>query len=137
MRQLVLIALLAGWAVAAPVPKAVRKKTDDADLLVGTWKPVEGRNEWFEFTPDGKMKAWNTGGSAATGLTYTWTIDPTTDPKSMTLGNTVKQPQWDCIYQLDGDTLRFSYNIAGQRPAKIEPAIGQHYCDLRRDTSAK
>ncbi len=67
MRPLLTLALLVSMASAAPVPKVV-KKQNDAELLVGTWKPAEGRTEWFEFTADGKMKAWNTGGSAANGV---------------------------------------------------------------------
>ncbi len=51
----------------------------------------------------------------------------------MTWGDANTKPQWDCVYELNGDTLRISYNTAGKRPAKIESVTGQHYCDLRRD----
>src|SRR5262249_20141614 len=111
MRPLFAVALLVGLAPAAPVPKDLKKKQDDKALLVGTWKPVGNRTEWFKFDEDGQMKVWNTGGSAQTGVPYTWGIDPDADPKQMTWGDTSPQrrPQWDCLYELDGDVLRIVY----------------------------
>jgi uncharacterized protein (TIGR03067 family) len=128
MRPLLALALLVSLASAAPVPKAV-KKQNDAEQIVGSWKPVEGQTDWFEFTADGKMLTWDTGGSAGTGPPFTYTLDTTTDPKSMTWGDRNKTPLWDCVYELDGDTLRISYNRDGKRPTKVEAARGQHFCD--------
>lgn len=139
MRPLLTLALLVGVAAAAPVPKELKKK-GDVDLIVGTWKPAQGRTEWFEFTVDGGMKAWNTGGSAATGVPYTWSLDPTATPKRMTwcsAGQT--KPSFECVYDLDGDTLRISYVSAGNKLPTEVAATGGHvfFCDLRRDTSSK
>lgn len=138
MRPLLAIVFLAGLALAAPVPKELKKKSD-VDLIVGTWKPAQGRTEWFEFTADGGMKAWNTGGSAANGAPYTWSLDPTATPKRMTwysAGQT--KPSWECVYELDGDTLRISYVSAGNKlPDQVNQGNGAHFCDLHRDTSNK
>jgi len=138
MRSLLAIALLVGLAPAAPVPKAL-KKQDDKDAILGTWSPAPGRTEWFEFKADGTLKAWNTGGSAATGVPYKWSIDPTATPKRMTWyspGET--KPSWECVYELDGDTLKICYVNAGRKvPAQATEESDGLFCDLRRDTSAK
>lgn len=56
--RVALLLLLANLAPAAPVPKVVSKQTDDAELLLGYWKPVGDRSEGFEFAADGVMKAY-------------------------------------------------------------------------------
>lgn len=133
MRPLVALVVFAALAPAAPVPKAI-KKQNDADSLVGTWKPAEGRTEWFEFTADGKMKAWSTG-TAQHAVPYKWTLDDTASPRRMTWTGSA---QWECVYELNGDTLRISYVTAGQKiPTEVGPTKTGFYCDLRRDTSAK
>ena len=137
---LVTLLAVAALAPAAPVPKGVKKKVNDAERLVGTWKPVEGRTEWFEFTADGGMKAWTTGGSAKSGVPYTWTVAPDAEPKRMTWGDTSadRRPQWECVYELDGDRLRITYARAGgPPPGAVKAGDGLFYCDLVRDTPAR
>ncbi len=141
MRLLLALALFAGMTTAAPVPKAVKKKTDDATDLVGTWRAVPGaRDESFQFTADGKMAAWSGKGGHGGSFPYTWTIDPTTAPKTMNWGDasTPPRPQFECVYELNGDTLRIAYSTVGKRPANPTAAAnGNFICDLVRDTPAK
>ncbi len=141
MRPLVSLLLLVTVTAAAPVPKAVKKKTDDATDLVGTWRAVNGaRDESFQFTADGKMSAWSGKGGGGGSFPYTWTIDPTADPKTMNWGNagTPSRPQFECVYELDGDTLRIAYSTVGKRPANPTAAgNGNFICDLVRDTTSK
>lgn len=140
MRPLVALLLLVGLATAAPVPKVVKKKTDDAELLLGYWKPVGDRSEGFEFAADGVMKAYGSRDRQGGGVPYKWSIDPTASPKRMTWGgSTDGKPQWECVYELDGDKLRITYAIVGSPvPTEIGPHVkGGLFCDLIRDTPAK
>lgn len=140
MRTLLAVALLVGLAPAAPVPKGLKKKVNDAEAIVGIWMHSSGtRDENFEFTPDGKMRAWmGNGGPGGTTFGYSWTLDPTATPKRMTWGGANDpKPQWECVYELDGDTLRICYIASGQPvPTAVAREMkGGFYCDLRRDTS--
>jgi uncharacterized protein (TIGR03067 family) len=139
MRPLVALLLLTGFAPAAPVPKAVKAKANDAELLLGYWKPVGDRAEGFEFAPDGVMKAHGSRERQGDGVPYKWSIDPTASPKRMSWGgSTDGKPQWECVYELDGDRLRLSYAPAGGAvPAVVGLGNGVFYCDLVRDTPAK
>ena len=94
MRPLVALLLLVTVTAAAPVPKAVKKKSDDATDLVGTWRAANGtRDENFRFTEDGKMAAWSGKGGDGGSFPYSWTIDTTADPKRMNWGDTATPPR--------------------------------------------
>ena len=124
MRPLLAVALLVGFAPAAPVPKTL-KKQDDKDAILGTWNPAPGRTEWFEFKADGNMKAWNTGVSAASGVPYKWSIDPTATPKRMTWYSPGEaKPSWEGVYELDGDTLKVCSGGGKARPTELK-AVGK------------
>lgn len=132
MRPLFALAVLSALAPAAPAPKAV-KKQGDMQLIAGTWKPAEGKTEWFRFDADGTMKAWVTGGEN-TPYTYTYTLDAEASPKRMTW--TVQgeaKPYYRCVYELDGDRLRMKYVGAGSDwPAKVAPDFS-YYCEQTRE----
>ena len=62
MRNLILFAIVSATALAAPVPKEVKRNT--AEQLVGLWKLTKSDDDkgveytfTIEFTKDGKMKA--------------------------------------------------------------------------------
>lgn len=135
MRPLLAVVLLAGLTTAAPVPKAVKKK-DDQESLVGRWKPSDGTKQWYEFKDDGTLKTWNEPNEAK-AVPYNWSIDPTASPKRMTLyspGTT--RPEWEVVYELDGDDLRMTYCHAGRVPAGVGKKHGI-FNGQTRDTSAK
>ncbi len=140
MRTLLAVVLVAALAPAAPVPKALKPKTDDKTALVGVWRPAPGtRDESFRFTEDGRMQAWS--GQARDGGTsfpFSWSIDPTTDPKQMTWGDAAsKQLSFECVYELDGDRLRIGYGQPAKRPTGVTAGQAMFVCDLVRDSSAK
>ena len=128
MRTLLALALVAS-AVAAPVPKAV-KKQDDAALLEGRWVGVTtdtggGPNpdpeRWLEIT-DGKF---STGIGSTRGYDgRTLRLDPSASPKHLDVNNTRGGFHLG-IYELDGDTLRWcESSSATTRPTEIKAANG-------------
>lgn len=140
MRTLLAVVLLTALAPAAPVPKALKPKTDDKSALVGIWRPAPNtRDESFQFTDDGKMRAWSGRGDPGnTRYDYTWSIDPSADPKRMTWGDASgKQVSFECVYELDGDRLRIGYGSPTKRPTGVTAGQAMFVCDLVRDTSAK
>ena len=114
---------------AAPVPAKDGKKPDDRKLLVGTWVtkavsfdppfpvPPGAKQEhahhtltftaddltWVSYTPsDPKTRSEQT---------KSFVLDQTAAPKVLTSGD------MDCIYELDGDTLKVAmYALAAGRP---------------------
>jgi uncharacterized protein (TIGR03067 family) len=134
---LALLALMAVPLAAAPVPKSLKPKAD-AKRIVGTWKPGEGRTDWYRFDADGTMTRW-VADQPHGPSSYTYTIDPTACPKQMTW--TVKgeeAPFYRCVYELDGDRLMVVYVDWGKPwRATVEAASGPYFIDQTRDTSAK
>jgi uncharacterized protein (TIGR03067 family) len=141
MRPLLALALLAGLAAAAPVPKELKKK-DDKHSLLGTWKvteltsdgkPTTASYHTFVFTDDGKLTLIE--GKNKTGPQWTWAIDQSTTPRTMkwATGN-----PWDCVYELDGDSLKLGLlNKGAKPPASVEPGNGLTLYVMTRDTTGK
>jgi uncharacterized protein (TIGR03067 family) len=133
---LLIVALLAGVTPAAPVPKDLKR--GEGERVVGTWKPAEGKTEWFRFDADGTLTAWDAT-RPNTPSSYTYALDLTATPRRMTW--TVKgekEPYFRCVYELDGDTLRLRYVSAGADwPAKADAACGPYFCEQTRDRTAK
>ena len=129
MRPLVALALLAGMTTAAPVPKAVKKK-NNADQIVGTWKPNKG-SEWFQFDAEGNMKAWTNGGNAATGVPYTYALDADPDAREWRMTWASKgqpKPSYQVVYVVDGDRMYMTYSGAtGQPMAKPDPTTAPNF----------
>ncbi len=128
MRPLLAFALLVGLATAAPVPKAVKKQAD-SDQLVGRWIATEKNTHSFHFRDDGTMTVWN-GQVENGGAKYRWTIDDTASPKRMTWYDTTStppRPQFECVYELDGDSLKITYECAPKVPAGVGVGNQNHH----------
>ena len=118
-------------AVAAPVPKEVKKK-DDAKLLEGRWESVtldqgQGHNPdtsyWLEIK-DGKL---STGiGTKTKGFVdVPFTLDPAESPKHIDITSGGTTQPW--IYEIDGDTLTWCHPSGGtERPTGMKSA--KPYC---------
>jgi hypothetical protein len=124
MRPLLALVLLGSLAVAAPVPKAL-KKQDTATLLVGTWKPDNGKgSEWFQFDGEGGMKAW-TSGSVNSPALYTYTLDPDPDAREWRMTWSSKgqpKPSYQVVYVIDGDRMYLTYTgVNSTPPTKPDP----------------
>jgi len=128
MRTLLALVLLGSLAVAAPVPKAVKKK-NNADQLVGTWKPDKG-SEWFEFTAEGGMKAWTTGSVNSPAL-YTYALDPDPDAREWRMTWSTKgqaKPSYQVVYLIDGDRMYMTYSgVNGTPPPKPDPTTAPNF----------
>ncbi len=128
MRTFVALAVLAGLAAAAPVPKALKKKnTSD---IVGTWKPDKG-SEWFQFDAEGNMTAWTNGGNAVTGAKYTYALDADPDVREWRMTWNSKgqpKPSYQVVYLIDGDRMYMTYSGAtGQPMAKPDPTTAPNF----------
>ena len=109
MRPALVLMLAVGLAVAAPVPKAVRK-ADDSALLEGRWESVSidtgsgtrADTTWWLDITDGKL---STGCGQSNGYAAcAFKLDQTASPKQLDIE--VANGQFILtVYQLDGDTL--------------------------------
>ena len=143
MRPLLALLLLVAVASAAPVPKAIKKK-DDASLIVGTWKvtALNGQNNGtfhthtFVFDAEGGVRTVYSGDQTTD---WTWALVAGDAPKRMRwVAKTKGQTDFDCVYELDGDTLKFGFITSGQKPpAKVEPGPGLTLYELTRDPAGK
>lgn len=131
MRPLLALILLAGLAVAAPVPKAL-KKQDTSSQILGTWKPDKG-SEWFAFDAEGGMKAW-TNGSANSPALYTYTIDADPDGRPWRMiwySKGQPKPSFQAVFVVDGDRLFLSYsgfgNVQSARPDPNAPSSAPNF----------
>ncbi len=135
MRHLLALALLAGFATAAPVPKALKPKAD-AELIVGTWMPANSGTCWYQFNADGTLKTWH-GPNKRSPLDWTYTLDTTVTPKRVLLTGKADQKSFECVYELDGDGLKIAFVLGAKDPKKVEAGPGLQLYEQTRDTSAK
>lgn len=143
MRPLLAVALLAGFVPAAPVPKAL-KKADDSVRIVGTWKPTDKGSAWFQFNDDGTLKTWHggEGGAAHSHMDWKWALDPDTSlsPRKVRLTRVPdSQNGYDCLYELDDDTLKFVFLLSPgmSPPKKVEAGPNLQLHLMARHTPAK
>ncbi len=143
MRPLLAVLLLAVLTPAAPVPKGMKAKKDDAVLIVGTWsgsiqngQPPPADSCVFTFDADGNV---NLKSGPGNGSEWTWTLDPTETPKRMRwVHRTDPANIWKCVYELSGDTLKIGFVHAGTPiPTSFAPAPGVTLYELTRDTPGK
>jgi uncharacterized protein (TIGR03067 family) len=138
VHPLLAVVQLAALAPAAQVPKSLKKATD-AELIVGTWKPTGG-DFWYQFNSDGSMKTWH-GPNRVSPTNWTYTLDPTSSPKRAKLTSDDGRNggrSYDCIYELDGDSLKIAFVLNPKTPpTKVEDAPGLQLYEQTRDTSAK
>jgi hypothetical protein len=121
MRPLLALAVLAAFAAAAPVPKALKAKPN---VLTGTWQQVNAGREWFKFNDDGTMSTWVTE-SPGSPVPFTYAVVADANPPYMTWtskGSTT--PSYHCLFDFDGDTLRLNYGSPGSLPASVTAATG-------------
>jgi uncharacterized protein (TIGR03067 family) len=119
-------------AVAAPVPKAVKKPTD-AELLEGWWENVtidDGRGP----TPHRERDLIRGGALFLAGTLRNEEpgqpirLDPTRSPKHFDL-EMASGKILPGIYQLDGDTLTWCHSQPGQpRPTEFKGGGGTTFC---------
>ena len=128
--------LLCLWlAIITSLTAFAADKPGDHKTLQGTWLPVQaelgGQPMSAAVLKTISLKLAENeyhvlvAGSPDDG---TWSIDPATSPKSMTVVG-VKGPNagktFPCIYELDADTLRICYDLSGaKRPAEFKTAAG-------------
>ena len=135
MRIAVLLAFaLALSAVAAPVPKAL-KKPSDAELLEGWWEyvtmddgrgPTECRDK--DLIRDGVLYHSGTLRNKEAG--HTIRLDPTQTPKRLDVEVPLERVLLG-IYQIDGDTLTYCFAQPGySRPTEFKGSGGTVYCGV-------
>lgn len=132
MKQIVLAlalpALSATASVAAPALKD--RKPDDATRIVGVWaqeslslrgqEPQGGQRGSFRFDKDGTCVIGSANGSQFPVSRYT--LDPASSPRRMKWLNGPELTEWQCLYELDADTLKVAFVDQGtEAPKKIEP----------------
>jgi uncharacterized protein (TIGR03067 family) len=136
MRTALLCLFAASLAVAAPVPKALKAKKTDAELLEGRW-------EYVTLDSGGGPRA-NTGA----GLICNGTYYPGGDARKdnglpIRLDQTKMPKQFDLemspgsilpgIYQIDGDTFTWCHNQPNQtRPTDFKGGNGCHSIVMKR-----
>jgi len=109
--------------------------TQDSKSIQGAWTPLKAELGGQPFPPavlktislklhNGKYDV-SVAGEPDRG---TYTIDPSTKPKSMSVTGTDgpnKGKTFPAIYELDGDTLKICYDLSGkQRPADFKTTEG-------------
>lgn len=112
MRPLLVVVMLVGFASAAPVPKGIKK--DHTALLVGTWKPTRKGCAWFQFDADGSLKTWHD--TAGSEMRWNWTADPEAGPNRVRLVEVSDRRKYDCVFQVDGDGMKFVFILTAGKP---------------------
>ena len=125
---LLALAVVTG-AVAAPVPKALKKS--DAETFAGKWEVVCEENGQpsstgtWTFDAELKMKVASPN---QPGAEYRVILDPAQSPKQIDVGD------FKGIYAIDGDDIRIAFTTRGDRPASFDPKPGVFDNRLRRAT---
>jgi uncharacterized protein (TIGR03067 family) len=103
------------------------------DEVEGLWKPVDAEMGGVKFPPEA-IKNWRLelakGKYVLQGAESpdqgTYVIDSTKKPRTMDILGTEgpnKGKAFPCIYEIDGDTMRICYDLAGKmRPAEFKTA---------------
>ena len=121
--------------VAASLTAFAAGSSDDAKSVQGSWTPVKAKFGGQPMTDavlksislklgSGKYEV-SVGGIPDNG---TYALDPTSDPKSMTVTGTEgpnRGKTFPAIYELNGDTLRICYDLSGaKRPTEFLSIAG-------------
>ena len=134
IRCLLLLLVTTPLALAAPVPKELKKT--DAQAILGTWDmvshshnggPAGPQTVKWRLEPEGKAFIMNPSDTAIAfklhpeltpkGFDWQW-------PNSMHLG----------LYELDGDTLKVVITAGNstERPTELKPGPNVIYCEFKR-----
>jgi len=134
MRSAIVLLFAVSLSVAAPVPKALKAKTD-AELLEGRWVresiddgsgPKPDASRWVE-VKDGQMTAGDSAGQEQV-IRATFTLDATQSPKQINVSWSHFGTTMSYIYKLDGDTLTWCHAQDNQpRPTDFKGGGGR-YC---------
>lgn len=122
-------------AVGASLPVIAADSSTDAKIVQGNWKPAKAELAGQPM-PDAVLKIISLKldngkyevlvGDAPDKGTYT--IDPATKPKAITVAGTEGPNQgqtFPAIYELEGDTLRICYDLSGtKRPTEFKSIAG-------------
>lgn len=127
MRPLLAFTLLVGFATAAPVPKSIKKPTDQTAIL-GTWKTTNPKEHTHThtFETDGHLRQlFGTNGVSD----WDWMVFPDEIPKRLTMVNQKgKSDAWHAVYELDGDSLIITYtNASSPLPRVADPSKSNTY----------
>jgi uncharacterized protein (TIGR03067 family) len=126
MRVVLSLLFLAAVAVAAPVPKGLKKRTD-AEAFAGKWDVVCTHNGEPSSTGTWVFEAeTKTLTVLQSGAKYAVTFDPSETPHRIDLGG------YKGIYTFDGDDLRIAFTTGGDRPTSFDPKPGVLHNRLRR-----
>jgi RNA polymerase sigma factor (sigma-70 family) len=130
---------LAYYGLAVEPPAKDDKKADkpkkDKDAILGTWQVVQVQDDGKDAsnTDDGrrfKSKPWTITGDKIVlegGFEMTYKLDPAAKPKAIDLDNGGGKT-WDCVYSLDGDTLKLCAPLmpGGERPREVDSKEGSN-----------
>lgn len=137
MRTAVFLFALAGFAVAAPVPKQLKKQPPDPERFVGEWEVLRTELDGEELTghaklwtieADLKMKTHHPSGQV---LNWRLKIAPDTSPKEIDVSSNKG------IYEFDGDDIRIAYTLGGDRPTTFDPKPDVYVEVIRRKEKGK
>ena len=116
-----------GYAALAQDKKPDKPK-EDRDVIVGTWtvEKVEESGKDTSETDDGKVFRSNPLTISADKVVLegvfemSYKLDPAAKPKGIDLDNGAGKT-FDCVYSLDGDTLKICAPVApgGPRPTEV------------------
>lgn len=118
-------ALLAGVAPAAPVPKELKKKETEADI-VGLWASRPGGTTGWWFGPDGNA---GTGNPQQVACKAIYKTDPTQSPKHLDWSQDGGKTWHLAVYEIENDVLKINFGAGGSgvRPAAVGPNLGSQY----------
>jgi uncharacterized protein (TIGR03067 family) len=124
-----------GLAVAASLSAFAAELSDDTKAVQGNWKPVKAELGGQPMT-DAVLKSISLKLDSGKYEVFvgeepdmgTYTLDPATKPKSMTITGTDGPNHgktFPAIYELRGDTLRICYDLSGaKRPTEFKSIAG-------------
>jgi uncharacterized protein (TIGR03067 family) len=137
MRTALLCLFAAGLSAAAPVPKALKKKSD-AELLQGRWEIVtrdvgqgqeiprgEAAGYWWAFEGSEFLAGFGAADDGKPGRGYQ--IDPDVNPRRLDFGYS-KDATFHAIYRIEGDTLTACLQNDHLRPYSTDFKGGNGYC---------
>ena len=133
------LVLAAGFAFAAPVPKA---KVKDEEAIQGQWKVIDRQLDGKPADKDykealatiDKDKFSVQGGGKQRDEVMGYKIDAGKKEIDLTPAQGNPDAAVKGLYELDGDTLTIAIGMgnAGMRPKEVKPGLGIAYLKLQR-----
>lgn len=134
MRTLIVLLLTLPMALAAPVPKEV-KRPPDAARMEGLWQDGEGRSYWL-FRGD-KLFVGTTATPDVNGYTYGLTLKPDVSPPEFDTAEVNGTYHFEGIYKFVGGDLHVAYNTGTVRPTDFTPGGNKHLHIFQRVGAGK